>query len=702
MKRNFIACLLVMTFFIFPQQTVFADITTPVTETQSLSALGDETAKLLTEQYNVDSVQYALIKDGQIILSGGAGWQDKEKQTPVATNTLYGIGSISKIFTTVAVMQLVDAGLVQLDKPVTTYIPEFTMADERYKNITVRMLLNHSSGLMGSSLNNAFLYDDNDTINHDTFLQTLKQQRLKADPGAYSVYCNDGFTLAEILVEKVSGLTFSNYLRQKITFPLRLNNTLTPQDELPVERMAKYYQTTVVPQDTVNIIGTGGIYSTAEDLCHFAQIFMAKPYTINTILTTQSAQLTSKPSYNQILWPDGNDDNLSYGLGWDRTKGQNFLPYAIALIGKGGDTLLSHGYLTVLPEHNMAVAVLSSGGNSVYAQMFAEKLLLTALVQSGELPSDALNSDKEKALLARVQQLTVEPESAITAPLSVMPEEMMQYSGYYGNFGGVMRVDITHDGQLLITIPNRSDYSESYVYNRDGIFTDSTGLVSIKFTQEENGKTYLQLEGPSFLYGLGIGQSSQYNGQKLEAQPVAEAVQRIWQERNGKSYYVVNEKYSSQLYAQPFYTISLIDELSGYVGSSLIENASKTKSVLQIPGVYGRDLKELTFITKNGVEYLNDGNNLFISEDSFSYLSDDTIVTIANDGYAQWYHLDESISNRTITVNAPENSTFVIYDADGNCLFNRYVAKTNTTILPEKGYIVFVGDAKTVFTITLS
>ena len=74
MKRNFIACLLVMTFFIFPQQTVFADITTPVTETQSLSALGDETAKLLTEQYNVDSVQYALIKDGQIILSGGAGW----------------------------------------------------------------------------------------------------------------------------------------------------------------------------------------------------------------------------------------------------------------------------------------------------------------------------------------------------------------------------------------------------------------------------------------------------------------------------------------------------------------------------------------------------------------------------------------------------------------------------------------------------
>ena len=45
-----------------------------------------------------------------------------------------------------------------------------------------------------------------------------------------------------------------------------------------------------------------------------------------------------------------------------------------------------------------------------------------------------------------------------------MPEEMMQYSGYYGNFGGVMRVDITHDGQLLITIPNRSDYSESYVY----------------------------------------------------------------------------------------------------------------------------------------------------------------------------------------------------------------------------------------------
>lgn len=129
---------------------------------------------------------------------------------------LYGIGSSSKIYTTVAVMQLAEDGKLSLDAPVTRYLKDFKMADSRYKDITVRMLLNHSSGLMGSTLDSALLFDDSDPSSTDLLLERLASQRLKADPGAYSVYCNDGFTLAELVVEAVSGMDFMDYVDRYI------------------------------------------------------------------------------------------------------------------------------------------------------------------------------------------------------------------------------------------------------------------------------------------------------------------------------------------------------------------------------------------------------------------------------------------------------------------------------------------------------
>ena len=94
---------------------------------------------------------------------------------------MYGIGSTSKVVTAAAVMRLADEGKLDLKKPLITYIPEFEMADERYRRITPEMLLDHSSGLPGSTLNNAMLLGDSDTENHDMLLARLKKQRLKSE-----------------------------------------------------------------------------------------------------------------------------------------------------------------------------------------------------------------------------------------------------------------------------------------------------------------------------------------------------------------------------------------------------------------------------------------------------------------------------------------------------------------------------------------
>ncbi len=158
------------------------------------------------------SAQYALWQDGEITAAGQTGVYSKTENRALTEDILYGVGSVSKIYTTVAVMQLAEQGKLSLDAPVTRYLKDFKMADPRYKEITVRMLLNHASGLMGTGLSGAMLFDEASSDATDSLLEALSTQRLAADPGAYSVYCNDGFTLAELVVEAVSGMDFMDYV----------------------------------------------------------------------------------------------------------------------------------------------------------------------------------------------------------------------------------------------------------------------------------------------------------------------------------------------------------------------------------------------------------------------------------------------------------------------------------------------------------
>ena len=131
------------------------------------------------------SVQYALWQDGEAVLSGHVGVYSKTENTALTDDHLYGIGSISKVYTAAAMSELVTQGKVDLDKPVTTYLPDFKMADPRYKDITVRMLLNHSSGLMGSAGGNSFQFNGQ-VLDYplDHLLERLSTQTLQAAPGA--------------------------------------------------------------------------------------------------------------------------------------------------------------------------------------------------------------------------------------------------------------------------------------------------------------------------------------------------------------------------------------------------------------------------------------------------------------------------------------------------------------------------------------
>ena len=142
-KRSLSLLLALLLILCLPSTALAAQQAQPAEITLEEAAVS---AALAAREYSgAVSVQYALWQDGEIVLTGSSGVYSKTENRALTDDILYGIGSVSKIYTTVAVMQLAEEGRVSLDAPVTRYLPQFRMADERYRDITVRMLLNHSS-----------------------------------------------------------------------------------------------------------------------------------------------------------------------------------------------------------------------------------------------------------------------------------------------------------------------------------------------------------------------------------------------------------------------------------------------------------------------------------------------------------------------------------------------------------------------------
>ena len=624
-----------------------------------------------------DSISWAVWEEGEITTSGSFHGQRDVAQD--SDGTVYGMGSVSKIFTTTAVMQLVDQHRISLDAPVTQYLPEFRMADPRYRQITVRMLLNHSSGLMGSSLENGLLFDDPDPAATDTLLERLATQTLKADPGAYSVYCNDGFTLAELVVEAVSGQDFMDYVREHILAPAGLEHVYAPADA-PDAELASIYTGTdprPLPQDCLNAVGAGGMYATAEDLAAFGGIL-----TENTLLSREMLDKTAEAEYARGIWPEDTLDSLAYGLGWDNVQWYPFCQSDIVALTKGGDTLYYHAALVVLPEYHMAAAVLTSGGLSTYNQLAATRILITALEEQG------IDVDETIPALPDAQP-------------AAMPAELMQNSGYYGATAAQYRISVSEDGVLAIHYLNYPAIpDQTFTYYSDGSFRDATGTAALRFVQEDNGQTYLYQKSVSPVPELSALPVSNYTAVKLEENDIPEAVQDVWDRVAVTSVLPVNEKYSSQVYlslggaSADTALTTLVEMVPGYIGGSRIVDETTARYTLQIPGTQGRDGQNWTLVeTENGT-WLQVNGSLYMPQELATDLytgSGWAYTTVGEAGYARWYQVGDAAGS-TMTVQLPENAGFWVYDASGAVTASSVLWDETSAVLPEGGMVVFAGD----------
>ncbi|WP_297870213.1 serine hydrolase [uncultured Oscillibacter sp.] len=651
-------------------------------EEKSLEETAREAAAAAMTYGEAASISWAvwngkIVEQGALAANGGAA----------ATDGVYCIGSVSKMYTTAAVMRLAQDGKLDLDKPVTTYLPDFKMADGRYKDITVRMLLNHSSGLMGSSMGSGLLFDDSSTQATDQLLERLSRQRLKADPGAYSVYCNDGFTLAELVAEAVSGQELMDYVRTTFLNPAGLTHTYAPGDEFGGQ--APIYHAgddRPLPMDCLGVVGTGGIYATAEDLAVFGG-WLAGPGELNEA----SLEAMAQPEYQKGLWPDEDaPDALAFGLGWDSVEWFPFHQNGITALVKGGDTQYYHAALVVLPEHNMTAAVLSSGGVSTYNEMAASQMLIAALREKG------VTVDETAPAL---------PEAKPAA----MPEELLENAGYYGSLLPY-KVDLTKDGTLTMGYLGMEVPPQTFTYHDDGTFRDQTGTALLKFVKESNGQTYLYQRAFSQLPGLGGLGTSNYAAVKLPENPVSPELQAQWDAFvNHTSLLPMNERYSSQVYlaisGAPA-TETVTETAPGYEGALKIAGENRLEYVVQIPGNVGRDGSDTELRRdEKGVLWTYSSNGTVCMEESavpdLSTGKDNRArCTIQPDGYARWYGVGDNAAGKTMTVQLPENAGFWVYDGDMKLTASSVLWGDRSAELPEDGLLVFAGDPGAVFQLT--
>lgn len=246
-------------------------------------------------------------KQGKIIYERYFGVARRESGLPLSQNTPSQLASISKTFTGTAVLYLHQHNYLNINDPVQHYLPEFP-----YANITVKMLLNHRSGLPDyQKWDRRYIKNDQQPIDNNYVLQTFARFKpaLESRPGTHFKYCNSNFAVLASVIEKVSEMKYEDFMSKYIFEPLGMNNTFVHHTPNPLPANATYnYKYNWVRWDNNfadGVVGDKGIYSTPRDMYRWDQSFYE-----NRLLSKETTEL----AYGPCSFEKPGVKN--YGLGW--------------------------------------------------------------------------------------------------------------------------------------------------------------------------------------------------------------------------------------------------------------------------------------------------------------------------------------------------------------------------------------------------
>lgn len=329
--------------------------------------LNDEYRKILMEYVTANKAPGSIIgvkKNQQSAWIGADGFSNLEYQTPMLPCTPFRTGSITKIFTAVVIIQLIEENEITLNTNVIEILPELNGKIPRIEDITIRQLLNHTSGLSHPTDDNLnyrlTLLNSPDYIAGLSTRQRLEKyiydQPLIFDPGTESYYSNPGYWILELIVERITSASLQQNLQTRIFAPLGMTNTyFEKREDSNVSRGYSYsgdkvMDVTLWDRSESDGDPSAGIISTAEDLLVFGEALF-NGQLVSQSLLDQMKITTSYPSCN---------GDCGYGLGiesWITPQNNGF--------GKNGTSIGVDANLIYFPQKQVTVVIFSNygGGN---------------------------------------------------------------------------------------------------------------------------------------------------------------------------------------------------------------------------------------------------------------------------------------------------------------------------------------------------
>ncbi|MGC0417631.1 serine hydrolase [Embleya sp. AB8] len=321
-------------------------------------------AELIAE-YDVPGASLAFLHDGEVY-TFAAGVLNRDTRTPVTADSLFQIGSVTKVWTATQLMLLVEQGRLTLDTPVVDLLPEFKVADaETTKTVTVRHLLTHTSGIDGDLFLDSGRGDDC----LEKYVAACADLTRNHPIGASFSYCNSGFVIAGRIVERLTGKTWDQALREQICEPLGLTHTWTlPEDVLRFGAATGHLEEgkpTSVWGLTRAMGPAGLICARASDVVAFGRAHLGTDL-------LAAPQVMTEP---QVDLPNPYTIGPQWGIGWilDEWSGHRVISHA-------GNTIGQAAMLWVVPDTGTVVVLLANGGSTGALQNTLGTELFAALV----------------------------------------------------------------------------------------------------------------------------------------------------------------------------------------------------------------------------------------------------------------------------------------------------------------------------------
>jgi len=433
----------------------------------------DERLPALLQKHNVPGAAWAVSHGGEVA-DGAAGLLSTATRVEATADSVFQIGSVTKLWTSTLVMQLVDEGDVLLDEPVRTYLPEFRIADEEAAaRITVRQLLNHTAGFEGDIFTDTGVGDDC----LEKYVATLHGVPQLFPPGEQFSYNNAGYCVLGRLVEVLRESTYDECLREHLVRPLGLTHTAPSPYEAIMFRAAVghveqepgagYAPAPVWALARSNAPAGSTLAMRPRDLVAFARMHLTDGRAADgtQVLAPGTA---ARMHAHEVDLPDLGLMGTSWGLGFER-----FDTPEGTILGHDGSTIGQGAFLRMVPEAGLAVALLTNGGDvvSLYRDVVGHVLgeltdvVLPALPVP---PPDPGRIDAERYVgtySAEVFDLTVSQDGDGRIWIEQTPK------GIFADMGGqTERTELVHyrDDMLIPVKPDRGMHMPHAFVGDDG------------------------------------------------------------------------------------------------------------------------------------------------------------------------------------------------------------------------------------------